>query len=126
MALQPRNLLGKQRARGHRGIAVGLEIGDRLRGFPRKILAATVECGGGADFEIGDACVGGVEPAALLLVLRNGERQRPLAALDGGGRIAHLLVEDEKGRAVLQFLPAAATLPRKSVKTVLNICNSLL
>src|SRR5206468_3753523 len=57
------------------------------------------------DFEIGDPGIGGVEAAAFLLVLRNGERQRPLAALDGGRRITHLLVEYEKGRAVLQFLP---------------------
>ena len=72
-------------------------------GFPGEILAAAVERRGGAGFEIGDAGVGGVEPAALLLVLRDRQRQRPLAALDGRGRIAHLLVEDQKRRAVFQF-----------------------
>ena len=103
LALQPRDLRSEQRARGHRGVAVGFEIGDLLRRFAGEILAAAVERRGGAEFEIGDAGVGGVEPAALLLVLRDGERQRPLAALDGGSRIAHLLVEDEKRRAVFQF-----------------------
>ena len=49
--------------------------------------------------------VGGVEPAAFLLVLRDRQRQRPLAALDGRGRIAHLLVEDQQRRAIFQFLP---------------------
>ena len=48
-----------------------------------------------------------------------------LAAFHGRGRVAHLLVEDQKCRAVFQFFSRAATLPRKSVKTVLNIGNSL-
>ena len=69
-----------------------------------EILAAAVERRDRAGLEIGDAGDGRLELAAFLLVLCNGQRQRPLAALDGGGRIAHLLVEDQKGRAVLQLL----------------------
>ena len=105
VTLQPRDFLGEQGSRGHRGIAVGFQARDRLRRFPREIVAAAIECRGCAQFEIGDPRIGGVETAALLLVLGDRQRQRPLAALDGRGRIPHLLVEDEKGRAVLQFLP---------------------
>ena len=93
-------------ARGHRGVAVGFEIGDRLRRLAGEILPAAVERGGGAQFEIGDAGIGGVETAAFLLILGDRQRQRPLGTLDGGGRIAHLLVEDKKRRTVFDFLPA--------------------
>ena len=80
-------------------------MGDRLCRFAREILPAAIERGGGAEFEIGDAGIGGVETAALLLILGDRQRQRPLGALDGGSRIAHLLVEDQKRRAVFQFFP---------------------
>ena len=103
VALEARDLRGEQRPRGHRGVAVGLEAGNRFGGLPREIFPAAVECRGGADFEIGDAGIGGVEAPALLLVLGDRQGQRPLGAVDGGGRIAHLLVEDEKGIAALQF-----------------------
>ncbi len=71
-------------------------MGDRFGGFPRKIFPAAIEGGGRAEFEIGDAGVGRVETAALLLILGDRQRQRPLGALDGRGRVAHLLVEDQK------------------------------
>ena len=103
LALQAPDFRSEQGTRGHRGVAVGFEIGDLVRRFAGEILAAAVERGSGADLEIGDAGVSGLEPAAFLLVLRDGKCQRPLAALDGGCRIAHLLIEDEKGIAALQF-----------------------
>ena len=93
----------EQRSRGHRGVAVGLEIGDRLCRLAGEIFPAAIECGGGADFEIGDAGVGGVETTALLLVAGDRQRQRALGAFDGRRRIAHLLVENEQRRAVFQF-----------------------
>ena len=103
MALHAGDLRGKQRARGHRGVAVGLEVGNRLRRFAGEIFAAAIECCGGADFEIGDPGVGGVETATFLLVACDRQRQHALGTFDGRCRIAHLLVENEKRRAVFQF-----------------------
>ena len=105
LALHAGDFRSKQRSRGHRRVAVGFEIGDRLRCFAGEIFPAAIERGGGADFEIGDAGVGGVETAALLLVACDRQRQRALGTLHGRGRIAHLLVENEQRRAVFQFFP---------------------
>ena len=70
--------------------------------------------------------IGRLEPAAFLLVLRDRQRQRPLAALDGGGRVAHLLVEDQKRRPVFQFLArgshAAAEKRQNSFEHLLAPC----
>ncbi|MEY9144853.1 hypothetical protein ABIF00_002837 [Bradyrhizobium elkanii] len=63
-----------------------------------------LECRRRAYLEIGDPGVGGVEPAAFLLVAGDRQRQGPLRAVDGGGGIAHLLVEDDQRCPVLQFL----------------------
>ena len=101
----PRDFRSKQGSRGHRRVAVGLEIGDRLGCFAGEIFPAAIECGGGADFEIGDAGVGGVETAALLLVACDRQRQRALGPFDGRAGIANLLVENEQRRAVFQFFP---------------------
>jgi hypothetical protein len=49
------------------------------------------------------ASSGGVEAAALLLIAGDRQRQRALGPLDRRGGVAHLLVEDQKRRAVLQF-----------------------
>ncbi len=116
MALQPGDLRGEQRARGHRGIALGFEIGDRLRGFAGEVLPTAFERRRGAHLEIGDPGVGGLEPPAFLLVAGDRQCQGPLRAVDGRGRIAHLLIEDDQRGAILQFSSAAATVPRKSVK----------
>ena len=104
MALETCHLGGEQGPRRHRAIAVGLQIGDRLRGLLREVFAAAIERRRGPHFEIGDARVGGVEPATLLLVLGDRQRQAPLASLDCGRRIAHLLIENEQCGAVFQFL----------------------
>lgn len=94
---------GEQRPRRHRGIPLGFEIGNRRRRFAGEIFPATIERGGGAGFQVGNAGVGGVEAPALLLVGGDRQGQRPLGTLDRNRRIAHLLVEDEKGIAALQF-----------------------
>ena len=101
--LHARDLGSEQRPRGHRGVAVGFEIGDRLRRLAGEIFPAAIEGGGGADFEVGDPGVGGVETAAFLLVAGDRQRQRALGTFDGRAGIAHLLVENEKRRAVFQF-----------------------
>ena len=85
-------------------VAIGLQACDGFGGILGEILAATVERRNRTGLEIGDAGDGRLELAAFLLVLGDRQRQRPLAALDGGGRVAHLLVEDQKGRTVFQFL----------------------
>ncbi len=103
LALHPRDLRSKQRACGHRGVAVGFEVGDGVRGLAGEIFPAGIKGCGGAHFEIGDPGVGGVEPAALLLIAGDRQRQRPLGTFHGRGRVAHLLVEDQKRRAVFQF-----------------------
>jgi hypothetical protein len=103
MALETRDFGCEQRPCGHRRVTVRLEAGDRLGGLSREIVAAAIECGGSADFEIVDAGIGGVETPSLLLILGDRQCQRPLGALDGGGRVAHLLVENEERVAALQF-----------------------
>ena len=103
LALEPGDFAGEQRPRGHRGIPLRFEIGNRRRGFPGKIFPATIERRGGAGFEIGNAGIGGVEASALLLIPGDCQGQRPLGALDRSRRVAHLLIEDEKGIAALQF-----------------------
>src|SRR3954447_18549210 len=57
-----------------------------------------------AGLEIGDAGDGRLELASFLLILRDRQRQGPFTALDGGGRVAHLLIEDQKGCPVFQLL----------------------
>ena len=84
------------------------KIGDRLRGLAGEIFPAAIKCCGGADFEIGDPGIGGVETAAFLLIACDRQRQRALGTFDGRGRIAHLLVENEKRRAVFQFFPGGS------------------
>ena len=103
LALQAADFGSEQRPRRHRGIPLRFETGNRFRRFTGEIFPAAIECRGGANFQIGDPGIGGVEAPALLLVLGDRQRQRPLGAVNGGGRIAHLLVEDEKGIAALQF-----------------------
>ena len=68
-----------------------------------EIVAFAVESCDRANLEIGDLRLDGVEPPALLLVLGDGERQCPLGPLDRRRRVAHLLIEDEKGSAALQL-----------------------
>ncbi len=104
VAFQPGNLGCEQRACRQRRVAIGLESRDGFGGVPGEILTAAIERRNCAGLEVSDAGNGGLQPAALLLVLRDRQRQRSFAALDGSGRIAHLLVENEEGRAVLQLL----------------------
>jgi len=103
LALHARDFRREQGSRRHRGVAVGFEIGNRLCRLAGEIFPTTIKCRGGADFEIGDPGIGDVETAAFLLVAGDRQRQGALGALDGRGRIAHLLVENEKRRAVFQF-----------------------
>ena len=103
LALEARDLGSEQRARRHGGVAIRLEAGDRLGRLSRQIFPAAFERRSGADLEIGNPGIGGVEAPAFLLIPGDRQCQRPLGAVDSGGRIAHLLVEDEKGVAALQF-----------------------
>ena len=126
LALQPRDLRCKQRARGHRGVAVGLQIRDRLRGLPREVLAAAIERRSGPHFEIGDARVGGVEPAALLLVLGNRERQAAFAALDRGRRIARAseAVRSLRRSGIEAARPYESTLPEAEATLKRHVSNA--
>jgi len=103
VAPEPRDLASEQGPGSHGGVAVRLQRGDRRGRFARQIFPATIESRGGADFQIGDAGVGGVETPALLPIAGDRQRQRPLGPLDGCGRIAHLLIEDEESLAALEF-----------------------
>jgi len=102
---------------------IGTEAVARLERLPRhhhQRLEAVER------LEIGDARNSRLELAAFLLVLGDRQRQRPLRALDRRCRVAHLLIGIKSAVRSSSSSPAAATLPRKSVKTVLNIAFSLL
>jgi hypothetical protein len=102
--LQPDDLGREQRACRQRRVAIGLQARDGFCGIVGEILAAAVERRDRARLEIGDAGDGRLELATFLLVLRDRQRQGPFAALEGGGGVAHLLIEDQKGRPVFQLL----------------------
>jgi len=78
--LQADNLCREQRPRRQRRVAVGLEACDGFGGLLGEILAAAIERRNRAGLEIGDAGDGGLELAALLLVLR--DRQIEAQAAD--------------------------------------------
>jgi len=85
----------------------GLKSGVNRR-LAGEIFPSAIECGGSADFEIGDPGIGGVKTTAFLLVACDRQRQCALGTFDGCRRIAHLLVENEKRRAVFQFFPSGS------------------
>jgi hypothetical protein len=104
----------------------GCVAGDLLGGVSCEIFPAAIERGCGPDLEIGNPGIGGVEPPSLLLILGDGQRQRSLGAIEGRGRVAHLLIEDEERIAALQFFPRGSHAAPEERQTVLNIGYSLL
>ena len=66
VAPEPGDFGGKQRPRGHRGIAICLKRGDRFGGLPGQIFPAAFQGSGRANLQISNPGIGGVEASALV------------------------------------------------------------
>jgi AcrR family transcriptional regulator len=97
------NLSGKGGARFADGIAIRFQDRNRLRRLGGQIFAPAGKRRHRALLQVGDAAERGFQPLSFRLVLSDGERQRPLAAIDRRRRVPDLLFQDQQGAAVRQL-----------------------
>jgi len=98
--LEFRDLACERRTSLAQSVAIGFQHRNRLRGLAGEVVPAAAERRHRALLEVGDALERRLQAFALGLVLRNGERQRPLAMIDRRRGVADLLGQDQERAAI--------------------------